>query len=219
MHETYLIPNWFYGFDIGMEILFAIITLCVSAISFRIYSMTQERKIKLFGIAFLLIGISYIIWAGINFWFTQLIGDEIRELSVQSIANIGLFGLYGYIILFTSGLVNLVSTTCNSYKGRSYYLIFGLSLLVIIASINKLVTFRIVSTFLLFFVAYHYFEEYLNNKNRKTFYVMLAFTFLLISNIDFIFLYYSYKIYVIGHILELAAYLFMLVSLIKSVKK
>jgi uncharacterized protein involved in response to NO len=187
MHELYLIPNWFFGFDIGMEMLFAVVTILVSIIAFRIYSMTEDRKVKLFGLAFLFIGLSYIAWAGINLWFTQLIGDETRELSIESIATIGVIGLYSYIILFISGLINLVSTTCESYKGRAYYLLFGLSLLVIVSSINKLITFRIVSAFLLFFVAYHYFEEYLKNKNKKTLYVMLAITLLFISNVTFIF--------------------------------
>jgi len=221
MNEMYLVPSWFFGLDIGMELLFAVITILISVIAFKIYSMTQDRKVKLFGLAFLLIGLSYIVWAGINLWFTQVMGDEIRELSIQSITTIGLLGFYSYIVLYISGLINLVSTTCESYKGRAYYLLFGLSLLVVVSSLNKLITFRIVSAFLLFFVAYHYFDECImnKNKNRKANYIMLAVSLLLISNIVFIFDYYSYYSYVVGHLIELFAYLLMLISLIKSVKK
>jgi len=46
MNEMYLVPNWFFGLDIGMELLFAVITILIAVIAFKIYSMTQDRKVK-----------------------------------------------------------------------------------------------------------------------------------------------------------------------------
>jgi len=219
MFETYLIPNWFFGFDIAMELLFAIITFLVSVFAFKINSVTKERKIKLFGIGFLLISLSYFVWAGLNYWFVGLAQDGFREISINQAAIIGLISLYAYITLFTIGLVTLVYVSCNNPGGRTYYIMVGLSLLVIASSLYKLISFRILSIFLISFILYRYFEDYLKNKNKKTLLISLAFALLVLSNIDFLFLSVYYEAYVIGHILELAAYLLILVNLIKSVKR
>lgn len=219
MFESYLIPNWFFGFDIAMELLFAVITFLVAVFAFKISSVTKEKKVKLFGIGFLLISLSYFVWAGLNYWFVDLVQDGFREISINQVAFIGVLSLYAYVTLFTIGLVTLAYLTCNNLGGRTYYLMIGLSLLVIASSLYKLISFRILSIFLISFILYRYFEDYLKNKNKKTLLVSLAFALLLLSSIDFLFLSVYYETYVLGHILELAAYLLILVNLIKSVKQ
>lgn len=219
MDYTYIIPNWFFGFDIGMELLFSLITFLVAIVAFRIGQVTNERKIKLFGSAFLLIALSYLIWAGINYWFVNLSAGGYREVSIQSVAIIGVLSLYAYMILFASGLVTLSYLVCDSKKGKVYYLIFGLSLLVIFVSISKLVSFRILSLFLISVITYHYFEDYIEFKNKKSYLILLAFCLLFISSLVFIFSSVYYQAYVVGHVLELVAYVLILINLKKSVKR
>lgn len=219
MHYTYIIPNWFFGFDIAMEVLFCIITLMVAAVALKINYLTKDRKTKLFGISFLLIAISYIIWAGINIWFVNLSPEGIRALSIQSLAMIGVLSLYAYMILFTGGLATLAYLTSDKKSGKIYYLIFGLSLLVIFASLDKLISFRILSLFLISVIAFHYFEDYFAFKNKKSSLILIAFLLLFFSSLVFIFSDIYYQAYVVGHILELVSYALVLITLIKSVKK
>ena len=219
MLYSYFIPNWFFGFDIAMELLFSFITFLVAIFAFRVSSITKDRKTKLFGISFLLISLSYVIWAGLNFWSVKLVNTGFREISINSVAFVGVSSLYAYMVLFVAGLVTLAYIICSEGKGKTYYLLLGLSLLVVASSLYKLVSFRILSIFLISFILYHYFDEYLKNKNKKTLYVFLAFILLFLSSIDFLLLPLYYQTYVLGHILELAAYLLILVTLIKSVKR
>src|SRR3989344_2734487 len=203
MNYSYLIPNWFFGFDIAMEILFAVITFITAVMAFKINSVTKERKIKLFGIAFLLISLSYIVLGGLNFWFVNLVSSGFRQVTIDNVQLIGVVSLYLYMVLFASGLITLAYINCDVKKGKIYYLLFGLGLLVIAASLHKLITFRILSVFLLSFISYHYFEEYLKNKNKKAFWSLIAFSLLFLSCVDFIFSPFYYQAYVIGHLLEL----------------
>lgn len=219
MDYTYIIPNWFFGFDIAMEILFAIITFLVAIFAFRVGRLTKERKIKLFGMSFLLIGLSYLLWAGINFWFANLGPDGLQDLTIQGVTLIGTLSLYAYTILFTSGLATLAYLTCDVKKGKVYYLVFGLSLLVLFSSFNKLAMFSVLSIFLISVITYHYFEEYLKNKNKKSLLVLVAFLFLFVGNIAFIYSSVYYQAYVAGHVLELVAYVLILINLIKTVKR
>ena len=219
MNYAYVIPQWFFGFDIGMEILFAIITCLVAVFAFKINKVTKERKIWLLGVAFLLMGLSYIFLGVINYWFAQIASEQFREVSIGEIQTVGIVGVYLYMILFTSGLVTLGYLTAGMKKGKTYYLLFGLSLLVIASSFYKLITFRILAVFLLSFIAYQYFDDYLKNKNKKEFWILLSFTILFLSSVCFIFSPVYYPAYIVGHLFELLAYIIMLVVLIKTVKK
>jgi len=219
MRYSYLIPEWFFGFDIGMEILFAIIAFSVALIAFKINDVTKERKIKLFGIAFLLISLSYVVLGALNFWFVNLASEGFRMVDINEVQLIGVISLYLFMILFVGGLVTIAYITCDACKGKTYYLIFGLSLMVIAASLYKLVTFRILSTFLFSFIAYHYFEEFLKNKNRNAFWTLIAFALLFMGSVNFILSPVYYWFYIIGHLFELSAYLIILAILIRSVKK
>lgn len=219
MGDSYLIPLWFFGFDIAMELLFGVVTAWVALFAFQIYNVTKERKIKLFAFAFLLTSLSYIILGALNFWFAHLITENFREVSLANVKIAGMVCLYAYMFLFTGGLVTLTYVTSDMKKGKTYYLLLGLSFLVIAVSLQKLATFSILSVFLLSFIAYQYVTEYFKNKNKKAFWTSMAFILLLVASFDFILSTFHYGFYIAGHIVRLLAYIIILFILIKSVRK
>ena len=60
-------PEWFFGYDVALELSFAVITLLVCFYAWKISQVTQERNIRLFSLAFLFISLSYIIQTILNF--------------------------------------------------------------------------------------------------------------------------------------------------------
>ncbi len=235
MTYFYLVPTEFLEFSIAMEILFAIITMSVAFFSFRIYRISRQRETKLFGISFALISISYVVWAIVHsaIVFPSIV--RIAQLFTQNISRLGGIGLLMQVMLFISGLGTLSYTNLKIKSGKAYYLIVGLAIIAIIAPLvvtlmifepvessalyGLLITSRILSVFFLTFLIYSYFKEYSRNGNGKTLLIGLAFSLLLISSVNFIFSLTYYEAYIIGHILELIAYLFILISLILSIRK
>ncbi len=231
----YLVPSSFLKFSIIMQILFAIVSILVSYFSFSIYKISKQREIKLFGISFLLISFSYIILAIIHSAVAFPAIANIGRLVTNNISRLGGIGLLLYIILFTVGLITLSYTKIKIKSGKAYYLLLGLALitltnpllitLTIYSPITSgsvytlLITSKILSVFLLTFIIYSYLEEYSRNNNKRTLLVTIAFTLLFLSNIDFIFSIKYYQAYIIGNILELIAYIFILISLVLSIKK
>jgi len=191
----------------------------VEVVSFKIYRISCERKIKLFGIAFGLIGLSYIIWAFANIWFVNLLSDGFKQVNLNQFLLLDAIAAYSFMILFTLGLLILVYIACDIRDLRFFSLILGLSLMVIASSQYKLITFRILSVFLLFFIVMHYVNEFAQKKNKRTQAIMIAFSLLLLGSADFVFSPIFYQAYIIGHLLEMAAYLLILRILIKSVKR
>jgi len=235
MTYFYLVPKWFLKFSIGIEIFFAVIALAVALFAIKIYSISRQREIRLFGVSFFLISFSYLISTLINLAVISPTIIRLAQLTTSNIARLGVVGIFSYTLLFISGLITLAYTTLRIKSGKVYYIILSLGLIIMITPLiivtflygpiefrslyTILLTFRILSVFLLIFILYNYVEEYVRKKNKKTLLVVVAFFFLLTSNTEFIFSLAYYEAYIIGHILEFIAYLFILLSLILTIRK
>jgi hypothetical protein len=216
MSHLYLVPQWFFGFDIGLEILFGIITLVVALSAWRIYKISKENSMKNFGTGFMFVALSYIAWAIVNLslFFQAHKGPGPMGIPPMDFMIISSLGIYAHMILLAIGLITLVYATLGVKSPRTYYLMLGLGLVAVVASFDKIATFRIVSVFLLSYIVYHFFLQWREHRNKNLFYTFIAFTLLLASNLDFAFAASYYDTYVIGHIFELFAYLIILKNLI-----
>lgn len=220
MANIYLVPKWFFGYDVILELAFAVITLIVGIYAFKIYKLSGQGQSKLFGIAFLFISVSYFIQSFLNFAIISKIDENIcAALKINSVNVLNSIGLYAYALFFITGLLTLAYMTLGVKSAK----IYSLSIIIIILSLlftpNELYLFYFLSSVLLAYIFAHYFVNYLNNKKLNTLLVLIAFAFLLFGNIHFIFSVNHSMYYVIGHFLELIAYILILVNLVLVVKK
>lgn len=197
-------PSWFAGYDIMLRLSFAIITFIVSLFAFKIYKVSNLKQVKLFGVAFLLISISYFVQSIFN--FLALYGQNI----ILNIGRLGIFGTYLYMALMTCGLVVLIYATCKTANKRNLLMLLSISFLGIFLSMNSYYMFFLFSAIYLFFLSWHFIENYLQNKQAKTLLIAIAFLFLMFSNFHFLISVNHQFFYVIGHVLELFAYLLIL---------
>lgn len=205
-----LVPKWFFGYDIALELALAVITLIVSLYAFKIYKLSEQRQSKLFGIAFLFFSISYFIQSFLNIC---------RIIKINNINIVNSIGVYTHINFFIIGLVTLTYMTLKIKSMKTYSLLLITMLLSLLFSANKIYLFYLLSSILLIYIIIHYFINYLKNKKPKALLVLIAFAFLLFGNIHFIFSINYGLYYVIGHFLELIAYLLILIDLILVVRK
>lgn len=220
MGNIYLVPSWFFGYDIVFELAFAIITLVVSIFAFRIYKLTDQRQSSLFGISFLFISISYFIQSFLNFAIISRLNEGIcRVMNISSVNILNNIGIYANMFFFISGLLTLTFMTLKERSMKSYSLVVVLILLSLVFGSFKLHLFYLLASILLIYISVHYFWNYIRNRQLKTLIVFIAFIFLLSSTVHFIFSVNHSAYYVLGHFLELVAYLLILINLILVVKK
>jgi len=223
MVNIHSIPAWFFGYDILLEIAFALISLTVALYAFKMYKLSDQESSKLFGFAFLFISISYFIQSFLNFAILSKLNENICTLmKVQSVDSFNVIGIYVHMIFFIIGLVTLAYMTFNLKNKKLYSILLILAILPILFSVNQLYVFYMISSLLLAYILIHYTSNYLGNRQTKTMMVLIAFLFLLFSNLHFIFSVNHSLYYVIGHFLELIAYSLILLNLIlvfKNVKK
>lgn len=219
MSFVYVLPRWFSQFAIGMEFFFAILTLTIAYFAFKAYRITDQREPRLFSTGFLMISVSYLVWAFVNLYVINEIKTDLISFEVNKIALYGLIGLYAYMFLFVGGLVTLVYMTFKTRNVRLYSLILALSFAVIVSSANNFATFRLAASLLSLFVGLYYYNCYKDNLNKKTLLIMLSFFFLFLSSADFIFASIGQANYMLGHGLEFVAYALLLVSFVLTLRK
>ena len=217
--QFYLIPKWFFGFDIALELFFGIITLLVAVYSLYIYKLSAQRECKFFGLSFIAISVSYFLWSAINAFITSVLNDGTRTISINELSFIGFVGVYSHILLHVLGLATLAYMTLNVRGNRGYILFTSLPLLLVVFSTQKAVAFYFVSSFLLMFVAVHYILEHRDKKRLTTLFLLFAFVLIFLGNVNFTFSAIRETPYVIGHLLEALGYVFVLVSFILTIRK
>lgn len=220
VHVASLSPIWFNGYDVALELFFAVISLIVAGLAFRIYKKTSQRNISLFGISFLFIGVSYLIQSVINYLILSKLNENIcRVIKIQSISAFNNFGLLVHILFMTIGLSVLVYLTCKQEKMRMLFLLILISVFGIFSSKNILYTFYLFSTVFLIIISWHFISNYLKNKKSKTLMIAIAFLFLLFGNFHFLVSVNHQLFYVLGHILELIAYILIVINYYAVLKK
>jgi len=214
-----LVPQWFFGFDIIMQLLFSLATAFVAFYSLKLYKISEQREIRLFCTAFILIAFSYLIKALTNWFVITQIQDRVRSLTLNNVNLIGLLGIHAYLILFTAGLATLAYLTFKIKSPRAYILLLAINIVFIILSQNKAFAFSTLSSLFILFICINYLIEFKLNKNPRTILIFLAFLGLFISGLDFFFISDFYTNYVISHFIELASYALILTSLYLTARK
>ncbi len=190
MVDIVLIAAWLFKYDLIFQIAFAFITFFISLSAFKVFWITKENQPKLFGIAFLLISLSYI---------ASIFPSTIN--------------LYAKMILFILGLITLVYITLKINRPVIFGLLAILSLISIFRGCSSFYLFYTLTSLLLIWISNYYLLKYFQKKNLKRLLVLLAFLFLLFAQIHFLWLVNHGVYYVLGHFLEIAAYVLLSVNL------
>jgi len=215
MGNVFITPQWFFGYDIALELIFAVVTLLVSYYAYKIYKLSGQNHSRLFSLAFLFIGLSYIVQSILNFLILEKLDDAVcGMINLQNVYLLNLFGIYFHTILFIIGLIILVYSSLKIENVGAFVLLIVLVFSTLYFSPYKTFMLYLLSTLMLGFIAYYYLENYWNNRKATTLIVLIAMIFLFISYLQFIFATDSSTYYAIGHLMELVAYSLILVNLL-----
>ena len=219
MANIFVIPSWFLNYGMLFELAFAIITLVVGLFAFRIYKLSEQKSAKLFGISFIFISLHYFLQSFLNFSTLSKINQNICDImKISDINSLNIMGAYSHMFFFLIGLTTLVYMTLKIENKTAYALLLTLPLAAIVFATNKLYLFYAMASILLIFISIHYLKNYLKNKQVKTLFILIAFIFLLFGNLHFLVSVNHGIYYVIGHFLELIAYILILLNFILVLK-
>jgi hypothetical protein len=206
MTNIYLSPSWFYLYSIGFEIFFACVAFLVAMVAFRIFRLVSERNAKYFAWAFMFISFSYMVQSIFNFLILENLANRIHyALFLDSL------GSYVHVLLKLVGLCFLVYVSLQA-KVRALVLLMLVSLVSIAMSANYLHAYYVLSSIFLAFVGGHFVVTYLKRRDPKMLLIIAAFLFLFLGSAHYLIAVDHQLFYVLGHFLELGAYLLILLN-------
>jgi len=221
MVHQFLRPEWFMGYDMLLEVMFAIILLLVAWYSFKSYKLTNSNSLKLFGFGFLFMSFAYfmLFLSNVAGFYALSSVDASPAMRIMDYIHFNLLGLNLYILLFSAGLMTLTYMTLNNKSEKLYALLMIPMLLALGLSANRFFLFHLICVFLMLIVVIHYRSCYKKTKKQSSLITFVAFSLLLFGKIIFIFSGDYFEFYVAGHLIEFGAYLLILLSFIKVLRK
>ncbi len=218
MAHLHYIPNWFFGFNIAFEMVFMLAAALIALYSYKIYKISCQREIKLFGISFAFLAASYFISSIISLFFASALEGNVLCITIKRILDTQNIAVAIYIGLLILGYITLLYTTLKIERPRIYGLLILLAAAAINFSFNKVFMIYFISSLALLFINYHYYMEFMKRKNTNVFLVFWGMFFLFVSNVIFLIQTAQTSTYVISHITELIGYCFIVASLIRVIK-
>lgn len=216
----YISPAWFNGYDVAFELVFGIISLVIAFFALRIYKASDQKPAKLLSFAFFSISLSYIIKSVFNFLIISKLNETVcGMINLSSAVALDSIGLYLHMIFMLIGLVILMYMVLKFRKARTFWIFLAVTFIAMIYSQNMPITYYAISALYLAVISWHYIENFLSNKQTKTLLVAIAFIFLFFGSIHFLLSVNHQLFYVIGHFLELVAYILILINFYLVLKK
>ena len=221
-------PEWFYGFDSIIELIAIIVSVLLVYYSYKCFKLTKEKKYLYFSTAFLSLTVAFIakILGTLTIYRPTItrttLGSTIHQTftsmtpySINAIAFIVFifFTLLGFMILF------LIISRLRWNNQRVIALLLYFVFLATWISVIHYQLFYLTTFVLLLLVTYSYYKNYLEIRSEKARFVAIAFGILLISQAFFIFVIYSEIIYVLAELLQLMAFIYLLIPFILIFKK
>ena len=213
MSTIFMSPSWFFGYDILFELFYFIIAIVISLYALKVYKTTGQKLAQYFGYGFLFVAAAYLIQSVSNYLVYSKLNSEVCQLAnFSSVSIVDAIGTYAYILLMITGWVVLLFVSLKSDKSRTLWILLSVSIIAIMLSKNPMYVFYLLSSIYLAFIAWHFIENYLRNKQTMTLSVALAFIFLWFGTFHFLISVDHQLFYVIGHILEFLAYMMILIN-------
>lgn len=220
MLGEYLIPQWFFGYNVLLELVFAVVTLLVGIYAFRVYKMSGQGQSRLFAISFIFISISYFIQSLFNFLIVSELNREVcNAIKLSNINTLNALGVYSHIFFFISGLLILTYMTLKTKSIKVFSIIFILSYAMLWLSIDTMYAFYFLSSVLLAYITIYYISSYIKRRRIGNLMVLIAFAFLFFGSVHFILSINHSLFYALGHILGLVAYILILANLVMIIRK
>ncbi len=214
-----IVPNWFLGYDVALELLFFLVTLAVSWFSFKVYKLSDQEGSKLFSNGFFLIALGYLAFSATN-WIVKVKADMVSsELKLLQLRMFQIAGTYVYMLLFLVGLLTLTYMTLKGQDWKTYTLLLFLVLISFTFVEQVVHFFYLTSAVFLLYLLWFYIQNYRKKADARSLRIMLAFGFLFLGRTQFIFAKTHELFYPLGHLLEMIAYCLILVSLIRVIRK
>ncbi len=226
MAITYVSPTWFYGIDTLFEAISLLVAFLVGYFSYKAYKFSSEKKHLYFAYSFFVIAISFFIKILTNVVIEyQSVKQAVYGLLVVTTYTIHRldyfynFGVLTQKFLMLTALMAILYLNFRLKDSKLFFLLAYFILVTTLFSHYSYYVYHLTAALILGLIAFYYSKNCRIQKTKTANLVKIAFIWLFFSQLSFIFLELSSNFYVLGEILQLTGYLFLLYAFILVLKK
>lgn len=211
MLQVVYAPRWFFGIDVFIDVLSALVLVALMFAAIRYYRVSGRYKHMLVASAFGVIALGFVINVLRNFVF--YFSDTPWLISFSQLASSALFVTWMVVLARVITVVGLFMLYSLYYKNARCTNVLVVFLLVtsMVLSSSAYFVFHLTSLLLLGFISAHYLNTYLARGGRGKQFLAVGFLFIALSQLIFIFAALNPWFYVAGEVLQLLGYASLLV--------
>jgi hypothetical protein len=211
-------PPGFYGKDIAIDILSAIVVLLIGIFSFRNFCLDKKNKKHLFlGTAFAMLGLSFIVKILTNIltkdvdWLSGEFGMPLfGPDAISSFSMIPAIGFLLYALLTLFGFYIIYALLSKDKLSMNYVIIaYFIIITTYFTRFTYFITYITAFIFLLA-ISRRYFIQYSESKYKNTLFLGISFSIITLSQFVFIFTSQNPTLYAVAEIIQLIGYLLLL---------
>ncbi len=214
-------PSWFLTLQVALQIVFALVTILVAFYSYKVYKLSKQRSIMIFGVAFLGMGAAYAIQAVLNYAVvigvstTNIIGTS----ATSSVIPLSVVAVFLHMFAMTGGLILLSYVTLKERSFKLFSLISSLAFVALLFSSHPQLVFFLITGLLLFFITGQHIQRYARSNSKGSLYVGVGFGLWLLGQTQLALAHFFDGLYVSGHVFVLAAFIVFLWNLARMFVK
>jgi hypothetical protein len=206
-------PIQFLGFDALLETLFMLITLVIAWYAWRIDRYAAGKQYRWWSLGFLLISAAYLFSAVTNFLLYEELYEGLPVL-LPWMAMLHLGGQFLHHLFFLCGFALLLVLVVHVQRvGGAILLLFSLIFLITIGSVVFTFLPSLTAVLLLAFIIHALLTHPDHRRTLTSTLVVAGFSGILLGELVFLFIPWFGISYIIGHLLELAGFGLLFVSM------
>jgi len=208
----------FYGIDSIIELITLGVALFIFYYTRKIFKITKEGEYRFLGLGFLAIALSFVfkiisnltILYSIKLTQINFVAFITEQLENMSLVNFFSFTLYK--LFYLAGFLLLFFMTTQVKNKEKAFLFLYLGIITILFSIYFNFVFHMTLILILLFLTFNFYQNYKNVKTKNSYLVFWAFLVILLSHIFLLFAETNYLFYLIGEIIMLMGFSFLLIN-------
>jgi len=209
-------PEWFYSIDAVLSLIGIIIALTLGAYTYKIYGFLRKKKYQYFSYAFFAIAVGSLIRLIMNssvyfFLFNKSPPEFIGTIAAFALSKdvITLLGFFAGHFLTLLGFMTIFFIAHDLASKKLYFLLAYLIAIAAWFSNALFFSYHLTSAVILLGIFVKYYQNFKITGNKL---VVIAFGLFTIAEIAFLFLAKSQEAFVIGEVIYVFAFIFLLMN-------
>jgi len=197
-------PMWFVATDSVLQGVFALITLVLALLAYKVYNFTEKQRYYYLSIGFFTLSAAFFVTAISIF----IIVTHASNLFYQMLLKFD-FVYLGHIFLTLFGYLGILLVAMRVRSKRIIMLLVSLLMVFLLFSYQNYLKFHIVAFVLLFFIALQFYLNLDKTRNFNTGLIFTSFYVMLCAEAFFLVAIYFPSFYVVARLFQLWGFTFL----------